>query len=445
MKSTKRILSTLLSLLMLTATVTAALAQNSTAYQVGDHIQFGTYPQTRVDETPELKAAAETAVWKSYGYYTGTGFHDDGNMTPSDYMQFADFICNGEKYRAVKFNNYRPYYTSFQSSASFTYQDENGYMPNNVCYFEYEPLMWRILDPSSGYILCESIIDAQAYQNTTFYDGKGHTWQDMTLSTYANNYAASSIRTWLNNAFYETAFTDDQKSKIRTTTLNNSAFSSDYALFDSAETNDKIFLPSWSDISNSSYGFSSSYSTYDATRTAQGTDYAQCQGLEVCRMEPEYSYNGYSDWLLRSPGITSDSACYISIAGFADSHNVVYETSSGIRPACKLSNLTSGTHAHTYISNITRPSTCVETGVITYTCTCGDSYARNIPVDPNAHAAPNENGDCPRCGKHIKDVEKPADGVNDSPTNEKPAEKLNFFQRIIQWFRNLFAKLFGNR
>ena len=29
------------------------------------------------------------------------------------------------------------------------------------------------------------------------------------------------------------------------------------------------------------------------------------------------------------------------------------------------------------------------------------------------------------------------------PTDEKPAKKLNFFQRIIQWFRDLFAKLFG--
>lgn len=29
------------------------------------------------------------------------------------------------------------------------------------------------------------------------------------------------------------------------------------------------------------------------------------------------------------------------------------------------------------------------------------------------------------------------------PSDEKPAEKLNFFQRIIQWIRNFFAKLFG--
>ncbi|MBQ7597120.1 MAG: leucine-rich repeat domain-containing protein [Clostridia bacterium] len=29
------------------------------------------------------------------------------------------------------------------------------------------------------------------------------------------------------------------------------------------------------------------------------------------------------------------------------------------------------------------------------------------------------------------------------PTDEKPTENLNFFQRIIQWFRNLFARLFG--
>ena len=49
------------------------------------------------------------------------------------------------------------------------------------------------------------------------------------------------------------------------------------------------------------------------------------------------------------------------------------------------------------------------------------------------HTAPNADGNCTRCGAHIKDVE---------PTPQ-PEPKLNFFQRIIQWFRNLFARLFG--
>ena len=101
-----------------------------------------------------------------------------------------------------------------------------------------------------------------------------------------------------------------------------------------------------------------------------------------------------------------------------------------------------GVHFHEYTSAVTTPATCTEKGVMTYTCSCGDTYTKEIEIDSTNHAALNENGDCPRCGKHIKDVERPTEPTT-KPSEEKPAEKLNFFQRIIQWFRNLFAKLFG--
>lgn len=136
-------------------------------------------------------------------------------------------------------------------------------------------------------------------------------------------------------------------------------------------------------------------------------------------------------------------------------------------------------HVHSYTSFDTKAATCTETGVRTYTCDCGDSYTETIgidstnhvhteshdaiasncketgftagvycsdcnnwvsghvitPVNPDNHAVLDENGDCLRCGTHVKDVEKPAD--------QQPKDNLNFFQRIIQWFRNLFARLFG--
>ena len=102
----------------------------------------------------------------------------------------------------------------------------------------------------------------------------------------------------------------------------------------------------------------------------------------------------------------------------------------------------SSTHIHTYFSSINTPATCTEKGVMTYTCSCGDTYTKEIEIDSTNHAALNENGDCPRCGKHIKDVERPTEPTT-KPSEEKPIENLNFFQRIIEWFRNLFAKLFG--
>ena len=38
-------------------------------------------------------------------------------------------------------------------------------------------------------------------------------------------------------------------------------------------------------------------------------------------------------------------------------------------------------HKHNYIEKVTKPATCVEEGVATYTCYgCGDTYTKTIPV-----------------------------------------------------------------
>ena len=176
----KKTLSILLALLLVFSTTAFALtaAAEEPAYAAGDYIQFGTYPQTRVDETPALAAAAAAATWKSYGYYSGTGTFADGLMQPGDWMQFADFFCGGEKYRAVTFSTYRPSATDYVSNEEYSNQDENGYAPNNTYYFKYEPLSWCVLNPTFHYIMCENLIDAQAYQNTV-YMANNHYWPSL--------------------------------------------------------------------------------------------------------------------------------------------------------------------------------------------------------------------------------------------------------------------------
>ncbi|MBR2417960.1 MAG: leucine-rich repeat protein [Clostridia bacterium] len=39
-----------------------------------------------------------------------------------------------------------------------------------------------------------------------------------------------------------------------------------------------------------------------------------------------------------------------------------------------------GPHPHTYTSSVTKEATCKEEGIITYICSCGDSYTEKIPV-----------------------------------------------------------------
>lgn len=310
-----------------------------------DHtgVTFGSYPQTQETNSSTInKLEKMSKNWQSYNYYTGTGSDVDGNMTATDYMQYADIDTDNDgknEYRAVKFTQYRPYLTGYTSSASNSYQDENGYEPNKVYYFKYEPLTWRVLDASKGLIFCNNIIDSQAYQNFIYSDGNNN-YNSMSCQKNASDWATSSIRKWLNEDFYNIAFTENQKNKIlKTNNENKSTFSSTY---DSIKTDDRIFLLSYYDAINSAYGYNSDANTHDVAKQMKGTDYAKCQGLFAYN-HPGEDYNENSWWLLRS-SYSSGSTAEVNYSGKTISHymnrNVVF-TAHGVVPALRLSNLKS--------------------------------------------------------------------------------------------------------
>ncbi len=295
------------------------------SYAVGDIIEFGGYPQTQVTDKATIAALDDIDKnWISYGYYSGTGDYHDGNMQPGDWMRYADIVYDGDKYRAVTFDTYRPYLTGHTASSSKTYQDDNGYSCGTTYYFKWETLKWRVLDPAAGLVMSEKIIDSQAYQNTV-YEANDEYWQDETQSVYANDYATSSIRSWLINDFYNNAFSSAEQALIGNTVLDNSACSTDDSQYDSTSTTDKIFLLSYHDMLNATYGFSSSGSANDTARRAQGTDYAKCQGLGTHIVNPS--------WWLRSPGWRSDFAPIVENDGFVMNGSYVSNTYEGVRPA----------------------------------------------------------------------------------------------------------------
>ena len=328
-------------------------------YKVGDIIEFGSYPQSKVSDSSLVSALNKVLKnWVSYGYYSGDG--SSGSMKPGDWMKYADFVYNGKKYRAVTFSQYRPLATIMTSSAENTFQDDNGYSVNTTYYFEYEPLIWRILDPATGLILCENIIDSQAYSNTEYGDGSDPynsswvaAWNDSMHTYYANDYATSSIIKWLNSDFYNTAFTQAQKSNILTAELDNKAYSDSYSAFNSKTTYDKVFLLSWNEVQNTAYGFRSGVSS-SAYREAKGTDYAKCQGLWV------KTSNGCSPWRLRSAGNYSDYACDVGYDGDLNNDFSINGTNHGVRPALKISNLSSLDNTNTG-TNPTTPNSSADT------------------------------------------------------------------------------------
>ena len=82
-------------------------------------------------------------------------------------------------------------------------------------------------------------------------------YDDEENPTFANNYEYSAIRSWLNNEFYDSAFTEQEKGYIITTTVDNSLESTmnlggQYVCDD---TTDNVFLLSLADVNNTDYTF----------------------------------------------------------------------------------------------------------------------------------------------------------------------------------------------
>ncbi|MBE6783025.1 MAG: zinc ribbon domain-containing protein [Ruminococcaceae bacterium] len=295
---------------------------------VGDIVEFGSYPQTKVtDEAVLSQLNSASAQWVSYGYYSGD--ETDGSMLAGDWMQYADVTIDGEKYRGVTFSEYRPGYTTYPSSAENSNQDDNGYVADKVYWFKYEPLQWRVIDPAKGLIVCENIIDSQAYSDTLYRSGaNAECYSDEDLTAYASEYANSSIRKWLNETFFTTAFSADEQAKIAETVCTNKCVNNEN--FNSADTKDKIFLLSYEEVTAIEYGFAAGDGA-DVNREAVGTDYARCQGL---RAEPEH--NDDTDeawWSLRTCDGASGYSIVVSDKGDASFSKFTNITYQGVRPA----------------------------------------------------------------------------------------------------------------
>ena len=216
----------------------------------GNYIYFGEYPQTIKADDVTI-----TDTQDDRGYYLGS----DG--------------CYYAKVTAT------PYHSSitFSTGASVT--------SDIVYYFKVEPIRWRVLseDGETAFIFCDSIIANMAYDNE-----------------FDSNYKNSDVRAWLNETFYNTAFTELQQQIIITTMVDNSLESTGNweNSYVCENTEDKVFLLSLTEVTNSEYGFSSDLYENDTARRIQASDYTRAMGA---LMDDSVFYYGNGHWWLRSP------------------------------------------------------------------------------------------------------------------------------------------------
>ena len=261
----------------------------------GKTITYGLYPQKRVSDSTIVAALNAIVSPESNGYY-----------------------LYQDTYYAKTW--------AYPFGSNYFFDDGTRIASGTIYWFKCEPITWRVLSETDGtyYVLSDVLLDAHRYNE--LYEGtKG--------GYYANNYLNSEIRAWLNCDFYASAFALAD-SAILTTTVDNSAATTDSSSNEYAcsNTQDKVFLPSYKDYINSSYGFSTSTGGSD-TRYAKTTDWARARGAFSCP-STNYLYNGY--YWTRSPSSgNSYDSWYADLYGSLSNSYFYYVNGAdyGVRPA----------------------------------------------------------------------------------------------------------------
>ncbi|MBR4777508.1 MAG: hypothetical protein IK007_07855 [Lachnospiraceae bacterium] len=194
-----------------------------------------------------------------------------------------------------------------------------------------EQIDWIVLsvDKTNNkvFVLSKYLLDKVEY-----YEGI-RTCQD--CDPYTNyTWDNSSIRKWLNNDFYNSAFNEEEKRKIIETSL-TTPDSSVYGTEGGNDTIDKVFLLSFEEVTNPPYGFSSDRANKDIERRCRPTRYASARRVLTVSdgtktLDKDKCNSGY--WWLRSSGYSGSHVALVHPTGSVDTAWVC-ESGIGIRPA----------------------------------------------------------------------------------------------------------------
>lgn len=441
-KNGKRIIAGIMTLIILMTMIpmTIIAEAEETTYKVGSIIEYGNYPQSEVkDEELLAELNALSFEWKTMKSYCWNGSTNPPKEI--DTIKYADVTYNGNKYRVVK--NCGDKSTILTSTYDSKIAAKYGYTVGPY-WFKYEPIRWKVLDPQTGYVISVDALDGQFYNVTPKENGLPR-----------NDYATSDVRKWLNEDFYNTAFTNTQQKNIALThnenladqgTINGTHNSESYLYrkdVSRAATDDYVYLPSWYDLTNPAYGYAGKYNeTIDSRKNDLASDYARSQGIfsptsEVylntswkyayyCMLRTHGGSDGITFWTLDKYGSLTILNDYtytnLSIKPAMTlnelrtdtdleepEHTHVFELTASVEPTCTTDGQNTYTcqcgesytetlqaTGHKYFSAITKEATCVSEGERTFTCSvCNDTYTEAIPLVPHRF----EGDSCVVCGK----------------------------------------------
>ena len=191
------------------------------------------------------------------------------------------------------------------STIKFGHYEQDDYTANGK-----EEIEWKVLavKGKKALVISQYALDCQKY-NSTHTDT---TWEKCTL------------RTWLNESFYNSAFDSDHKKMIASSTVTADKNPS-YSTSSGNNTTDKVFLLSITEANK--------YFESDTARKCDPTNYAIAQGANTNSSYPPFG-RATCWWWLRSSGSSSNNAAGVRLDGsFSGSGLNVDNSNNAVRPA----------------------------------------------------------------------------------------------------------------
>lgn len=208
-----------------------------------------------------------------------------------------------------------------------------------------DAIKWRVLsvNGNDAFLMADRCLDCKPY-NTTW---DSVTWETCTLRSWLNGYNASYNSNHIDYSsdnFIDTAFTNTEQDAIKRVTVVNHD-NPDYGTDAGKNTEDKIYLLSIEEATNSDYGFLFNKYEEDEARIRKNTAYVRMQ------MPGDAKTYAYSCWWLRSPGNDLRYAAYVHDI-FSDIRTTGIHVINRIRAICPALHLNLSSDVWSYAGTV---------------------------------------------------------------------------------------------
>ena len=374
-KTGRKWISLLLAAAMLLATPQIPAQAEKAAQQGAVEQQTmaqGTSPANPVHHCSGKGDGTDTSSWSCvyFGSYPQTEVTGDAltlAITVAAYDADGDAWVDGVKYRRVSKNDL----------------DNDRYFGNSTYrYFKWEPIKWRVLqnDGSMLFVAADKGLDCKVYNENE--EDVAIKWEGCTL------------RSWLNDFFYSTAFSSEEQEAIVSQNVVNED-NPDYGTEGGNNTTDKVYLLSIGETTNPFYGFCQ-YNNQAVSRRMKVSDYAHIvRGVDISGYTGGYA--GNCTWWLRSPGEGKYGAANVLDSGYVrgvgdsvnrNAHAIVPALHIDLSSVCwSLADPICPQHNWSDGETIKSP-TCTEKGEEKLTCTvCGETKTEELEKIPHTYEA----------------------------------------------------------